>query len=147
MAVQPIPEGYYSVTPALVIDGAEGMLTFIKEAFGGKERFRMPRPDGKIAHSEIVIGDAAVMVGDTAPDQPPVQHGYMFLYVEDVDAVYKKALAAGATTISEPENLFYGDRSGAVRDAWGVRWTIATHVEDVSEEEMSKRMAAMQQAS
>lgn len=146
MAVKPISEDYNSVTPSLVVDGAEGLLEFIKAAFDGQERMRMPRADGKVMHSEIVVGDTVVMVGDFAPEFPAVQNASMHVYVEDVDAVYQKALAAGAISLQEPALMFYGDRTAAVCDQWGTRWAIATHVEDVSEEEMAKRMAEFEQA-
>ncbi|MGE0686901.1 MAG: VOC family protein [Dehalococcoidia bacterium] len=141
MSTDSIPDGYRSVTASLVVDGAEQLIEFIKNAFGGKERLNMPRDDGKVMHAEVEIGNSVVMVGDSMPDFPPVQNASLHLYVEDVDAVYQQALAAGATSIMEPTLMFYGDRSAAVLDEWGTRWAIGTHVEDVSPEEMMKRRA------
>lgn len=146
MAVQPIPEGYSTVTPSLIVDDAAGLLEFIKAAFGGGLQFRMDRTDGKVSHSEIMIGDTRVMVGEADSNHPAVINGSMYMYVEDVDGVYDKALAAGASSIAGPEAMFYGDRTAAVRDKWGVRWALATHVEDVSEEELAKRAAALGRA-
>jgi PhnB protein len=142
MAVNPIPEGYNTVTPSLIVENASGLLEYITKAFGGKERFRMALPDGKVSHAEIVIGDTLVMVGEAGTEHPAVQNGSMYMYVDDVDSVYQQALAAGASSIAGPENMFYGDRTAAVRDAWGVRWAIATHVEDVSEDELTRRATA-----
>jgi PhnB protein len=146
MAVNPVPEGYNTVTPSLIVEDAAGMLQFIEAAFGGKLQFRMDRQDGKVSHSEIMIGDTRVMVGEAAPEHPAVANGSMYMYVQDADATYRQALAAGASSISEPEVMFYGDRTAAVRDRWGVRWALATHVEDVSEEELGKRAAALGRA-
>jgi len=142
MAVNPIPEGYNTVTPSLIVENASGLLEFITKAFDGKERFRMALPNGKVSHAEIVIGDSLVMVGEADEQHPAVLNGSMYMYVEDVDAVYRQALEAGGSSIAEPENMFYGDRTAAIRDAWGVRWAIATHVEDVPEDELAQRAAA-----
>ena len=101
----------------------------------------MPRDDGKVMHAEVRIGDTKLMVGDTMPEFPAVQHGSLHLYVDDVDAVYQRALDAGATSMMAPIPMFYGDRTAAVIDPWGTRWSIATHIEDVSEEEMMRRLA------
>jgi uncharacterized glyoxalase superfamily protein PhnB len=141
MAIQPIPEGYRNITASFVVDGAEELIEFMTKAFGGVERLNMPRSDGKVMHAEIEIGDSVVMVGDTMPDAPAVQNATLHLYVDDVDAVYARALEAGATSMMAPMPMFYGDRTAAVIDAWGTRWSIATHIEDVSEEEMMKRLA------
>ena len=146
MAVKPIPEGYNTVTPSLIVEDAAGMLEFIRAAFGGEVQFRMDRTDGKVSHSEVMIGDTRVMVGEAGPDHPAVINGSMYMYVEDADSVYRRALEAGASSIAEPEVMFYGDRTAAVRDRWGVRWALATHVEDVSEEELAKRAAALGRA-
>lgn len=141
MSTDSIPEGYRSVTASLVVDGAQQLIEFMKNAFGGEERLNMPRDDGKVMHAEVVIGNSVVMVGDTMPDFPAVQNASLHLYVGDVDAAYRQAVAAGATSIMEPTLMFYGDRTAAVLDDWGTRWAIATHVEDVSDEEMMKRLA------
>ena len=138
MTVKPIPDGYHSVTPYLTVQGADRLLEFLKQAFGAEERFRMPAPDGSIAHAEATIGDSVVMLGE-ANEQFPAMPGTINLYVEDCDAAYQRALEAGATSIQEPANQFYGDRSGGVRDPVGNVWWIATHVEDVPEEEIAKR--------
>lgn len=142
MAVKAIPDGYHSITPSLVASDAGKLINFMTQAFGAKERMRMPMPDGKVAHAEIEIGDSAVMVAD-ASSEFPAQTGSLHLYVENVDAVYERALKAGARTQRELMNQFYGDRSGTIIDPVGNQWTVSQHIEDVSEEEMMKRMAAM----
>ena len=149
MAVKPIPEGYHSVTPYLVVNNAAGAIDFYKKAFGATELFRMPHGD-KIAHAEIKIGDSHVMLADENPQMgyfgPKADSGTPFslmIYVEDVDATYKQAIGSGATEIKPLQDQFYGDRSGTVKDPYGHVWTIATHKEDVTPEEMDKRMAAM----
>jgi PhnB protein len=139
MGVNPIPEGYHTVTPYLVVEGAATVLDFVKEAFGAEEKFRMDMPGGKIGHAEAKIGDSIVMMGD-AGEENPAMPAMIHLYVDDCDATYERALAAGGTTVREPENQFYGDRSAGVRDSTGNLWWIATHVEDVPEEELAKRM-------
>ncbi len=145
MAVQPIPEGYRTVTPYLVVKGAADVLEFVKQAFEGEEKFRMEQPDGSIGHAEVVIGDSIVMVG-SAGEENPAMPAMIHLYVEDCDATYEKALAAGGTSVREPENQFYGDRSAGVRDSTGNLWWIATHVEDVPEDEMAKRIEELSAA-
>jgi PhnB protein len=146
MAVQPVPEGYHTVTPYLAVDNATAAIDFYQRAFGAKERLRMPGPEGMIAHAELEIGDALVMLSDPFPQataRPPKELGGtsagVFLYVGDVDALYKQAIDAGATSGAEPENMFWGDRFGSVTDPFGHSWQIATHVEDVPPEEMAKR--------
>ena len=139
--VNPIPEGYHTVTPYLVVQGAGKLIDFMKAAFGAQEIVRMLQPDGSIGHTEMRIGDSMVMLGE-ARDQWKAMPTTLYLYLENVDAVYARALAAGATPVSEPKNQFYGDRSGAVQDMCGNFWWMATHVEDVSEEEMKRRMDA-----
>jgi PhnB protein len=154
MATRPIPEGYHTATPYLAIDGAAEALEYYKKAFGAKERMRMNAPDGRIGHAEIEIGDSIVMVADTFPQsstKAPSELGGttagVFLYVEDVDAVVKQAVDAGATVTMEVADQFWGDRFGSIKDPFGHSWSIATHVEDVPEEEMAERakeaMAAM----
>ena len=146
MAVQPIPEGYRSVIPYLAVDDAAGAIDFYQRAFGAKERSRMPMPDGKVAHAELEIGDSMVMLSDPFPQsavQTPKELGGttvgVFCYVEDVDAVYKRAVDAGATSRMEPEDQFWGDRFAQVIDPFGHHWQLATHVEDVSPDEMERR--------
>ncbi len=149
MAVNPIPEGYHSVTPYLVIDGAAEAIRFYSEAFGATEVLRMPMGD-KVAHAEIKIGDSHVMLSDEWPDMNllgPAKRGgataSLMIYLTDVDTAFKRALDAGATQERPVENQFWGDRMGTLVDPFGHRWTLATHVEDVSEEEMGRRMEAM----
>ena len=138
MPVKPIPDGYHSVTPYLIAQGADKLLDFLKRAFAAEETVRMPKPDGSIAHAEVRIGDSVVMLADAGEQWSPMPAG-IHLYVEDCDATYLRALEAGATSVQEPADQFYGDRSGGVRDPVGNHWWISTHVEDVSEEEIAKR--------
>jgi PhnB protein len=147
--VQPVPPGYHTATPYLVVRGGSRAIDFYKKAFGAKERFRFSRDNGKIAHGEIEIGDSYVMLADEAPEagsrSPETVGGTpvsVFLYVEDVDAVFGKAVAAGAKPSLPPQNMFWGDRFAKVSDPFGHDWLIATHVEDVPPEEMERRMAA-----
>jgi PhnB protein len=143
MTVKPIPEGYNTFTPYFVVEGATDFIDFLKKAFGGTEVFRFPVPGGKIGHAEVRVGGSMLMLADTGPEHPPTRIG-SYLYVTDVDATYKKALAAGAQSKREPANQFYGDRVATVADRWGNTWSIGTHVEDVSPEEMQRRMKAQQ---
>ncbi len=151
--VTAIPEGYHSVTPYLIVDGAANAIEFYKKAFGATEVMRMPAPGGRIGHSEIRIGDSHVMLADENPSmnaRAPKSTGgtpvSLLVYVENVDETVKKAVAAGAMLESPVENKFYGDRMGGVVDPFGHRWYVGTHIEDVSPEEMKKRMAAMSHA-
>jgi uncharacterized glyoxalase superfamily protein PhnB len=141
MAVNAIPKGYHTMTPCLVAEGAAKLIEFMKQAFDAKERFKMARPDGGIMHAEIEIGDSIVMLGEATEQWKPIT-GAIYLYVNDADAVYKRALQAGATSIMEPTDQFYGDRHGGVKDPAGNLWWIATHKEDVSPEELKKRAEA-----
>jgi PhnB protein len=154
MAVQPVPEGYHTVTPYLAVDDATAAIDFYQRAFGAKERGRMAGPDGTIGHAELEIGDSLVMLADPFPQftaRPPKELGGtsvgVFVYVENVDELFQQAVDAGATPTMEPDDMFWGDRFGSVLDPFGHSWQIATHVEDVSPEEMEKRsrefMAAM----
>ncbi len=145
MAVDPIPAQYGSVTPYLVVDGASRLIDFAKQAFGAQEIARMPGPGGTIGHAEIRFGDRVVMLADGGPENP-ARTAALVLYVNDCDTIYRKALEAGGVKEMEPEDQFYGDRRAGV-GAFGVSWWIHTHVEDVSPEEMEKRMAAMTPAS
>jgi PhnB protein len=147
---KPIPEGYNTVTPYLVLQGAAEALDFYKRAFGAEELVRMPGPGGRVMHAEIKIGDSMVMLADESPERgyrgPHALGGTpvsICLYVEDVDALAAQAVAAGAKAIRPVEDQFYGDRSGTFSDPYGHQWTISTHVEDVSPEEMHRRMAAL----
>lgn len=147
--VKPIPEGYHSVTPYLFVRGAIRAIDFYKNAFGAQEVMRMPGPDGRIMHAELKIGDSLIMLADENPQRgamsPQTIGGYsvgMHLYIENVDAVVKKAVENGAKALHPVKDQFYGDRSGSILDPFGHLWNIATHVEDVSPEELKKRMAA-----
>ena len=139
--VNPIPEAYGSVTPYLVVEGAEGLMKFLQDTFGATIRGGdvMRTPDGRIGHAEVEIGDSIVMLADVPPDGEAMRT-MLNIYVEDCDATYQKALAAGAESVREPEDQFYGDRNGGVRDKWGNQYYISTHIEDVSPEEMERRM-------
>jgi PhnB protein len=142
MAVKSIPDGYHSVTPYLVIQGASKLIDFLKQAFEAEETERIASPDGTIMHAEVRIGDSVIMMGDVMGEFNPMP-GMVHLYVNDADATYQRALHAGATSMREPENQFYGDRSAGVKDAFGNVWWIATHIEDVSPEELKRRVEAL----
>jgi len=149
MAVKPTPDGYHSVTPYLIIEGAADAIEFYKRAFGATELFRFPSPDGKIGHAEMKIGDSPIMLADAYPDKgykgpkslggSPVS---LMIYVEDVDTVFSQAVAAGATVKEAVSDKFYGDRLGTLVDPFGHVWHISTHKEDVSLAEMEKRAQA-----
>jgi PhnB protein len=146
--VKPIPEGYHSVTPYLIINGAADALEFYKKAFGAVELFRMEH-QGKVGHAEIKIGDSPIMLADEQPEmgyKGPTAYGgtpvSLMIYVDDVDKTYPQAIAAGAVELKAVQDWFYGDRSGTLKDPFGHVWTVATHKEDVTPEEMDKRMAA-----
>ncbi len=146
--VKPIPEAYPRVTPYLHVSGAAAAIDFYRDILGAQERMRMPGREGKLGHAELQIGESIVMLADEFPDmgvRGPNSIGgtpvTLHVYVEDVDAVFDAALAAGATSVRPVENQFYGDRTGQFEDPFGHRWNIATHVEDVPPEEMEKRMA------
>lgn len=145
MTVNPIPPGYHTVTPYLVVDNPDQLISFLEAAFGAKIGFCMRDPSGRTKHAEIQIGDSKVMMG-AAQEANQVTKSMLYLYVKDTDAYYRQALAAGATSIAEPDNKFYGDRNAAVQDAFGNQWWLATHVEDVSMEELKKRAAALHQS-
>jgi PhnB protein len=142
VAVKAIPEGYHSVTPYLSVQGVARLIDFLKQAFGAQEvHGPMTRPDGTIMHAEMKIGDSIVMMGEPMGQFGPMP-GAIHLYVEDVDATYRRALEAGATSLMEPADQFYGDRQGGVADPVGNHWWIATHKEDVSAQEIEKRAEA-----
>jgi len=152
--VKAIPEGYQSVTPYLIVDGAGAAIDFYKKAFDAVELFRMAQPDGRIGHAEIRIGNSPIMLADEFPDMEylgPAKRGgssvSLLIYVEEVDSIFKQAINAGATEQRAVENKFYGDRMGTLVDPYGHIWHIGTHVEDVSAEEMERRAAAMQEHS
>jgi uncharacterized glyoxalase superfamily protein PhnB len=139
--VKPIPEGCQSVTPYLVVEGASGLMDFLAKALDAKTTFSMPRPDGSIMHAEIQIGNSRVMMADANEQWKPMVMN-LHVYVEDVDRYFKRAIEAGGKSLREPANQFYGDRSGGFLDPCGNMWWLATHVEDVSEEEMERRFKA-----
>jgi PhnB protein len=148
--VNPIPESYPRVTPYLIVEGAGEAIDFYTRVFGAKERMRMPAPGGKIGHAEIEIGNSMVMLADAVPEMghksPRALGGSpisLLLYVEDVDGTVGKAVENGAKLVRPVENQFYGDRMGGVEDPFGHQWYVASHVEDVSPEEMKRRMEAM----
>jgi PhnB protein len=151
--VQAIPAGYAGVTPYLIVRDATRALDFYKKAFGASELMRFPTPDGKIAHAEMKIGEGLFMLADEVPDQgyrsPDALGGTpvsLMFYVHDVDALFARAVAAGAAVKQPVKYQFYGDRNGTLTDPFGHVWTIATHVEDVAADELDRRMAAMANA-
>ena len=141
MSVKPVPEGFHTVTPYLTVDDPDDLINFLQQAFDAKPKEAMRDADGKIRHAEVLLGDSILMMGKARDEWHP-RPGNFYVYVPDCDAVYKKALTAGGKSIQEPKDQFYGDRQGAVRDTQGNDWWIATHVEDVSPEEMERRMKA-----
>lgn len=153
MAVQPIPEGYHSVTPYLICRGAAQAIDFYKKAFGAVELFRMGSPDGRVGHAEIKLGDSIIMLADEHPEMgyrgPQALGGTpvsMLLYVKDVDTQFNQAVAAGGKVQRPLKDQFYGDRSGTLADPFGHVWTLATHKEDLSPEEIERRaVEAMKQ--
>ena len=148
--VKPIPEGYHNVTPYLVIKGAAAAIDFYKQALGAVEVMRMPQPDGRVGHAELKFGDSYVMLADEFPEMNivgPKTLGNtsvaLLLYVDDVDKIVERAVSLGATINRPVADQFYGDRTGTIEDPFGHKWTLAVHLEDVSPEEMERRMAAM----
>ncbi|PYN81755.1 MAG: glyoxalase [Candidatus Rokuibacteriota bacterium] len=151
--VKPVPQGYRTATPYLIIDGAAKALDFYKRIFGAVEKMRMPSPGGKVGHAEITIGDSIIMLADEHPEigaRSPRAFGGsgvgIMLYVDDVDVTVKNAVAEGAKLVQKVEDKFYGDRTGTIEDPWGHTWHVGTHKEDVSEDEMKRRMASMAKA-
>ncbi len=142
--VAPVPEGYHTVTPYLVVADAEGLIAFVKAAFQAAEFSRTLRPDGTIANAGLRIGDSFVMVAQARDPWKPMPTGF-YLYVPDTDATYQAALAAGGVSLMEPSDQFYGDRNAGVQDAWGNNWWIATHIEDVDEAEIQLRLGILNQ--
>ena len=147
MPVKPVPEGYTTLSPYLVVDGAAQAIDYYQRVFGATERGRFDGPDGKVAHAELQIGDTVLMVADPSAEtniKAPTQLGAtsvgLFLYVEDVDATVQRAVDAGATITQPVDDMFWGDRYGKVTDPFGHEWLIATHIEDVSPEEMAERV-------
>ena len=147
MSVQAKPDGYHNVTPYLIVDGAAEAIRWYGEALGAEEVLRLPMGD-RIAHAEIRIGDSIIMLSDEWPDMgklgPKSRGGAtsgMMIYLDDADAAFERAIAAGATQEQPVQDQFYGDRSGSFTDPFGHSWTVATHVEDVPEDELQRRMA------
>ena len=141
-SVNPIPDGYTAVTPYLIVDNAAAMLDFLAAAFGAVERLRVPMPGGGIGHAEVEIDGAALMVSDSIPEYPATST-LIHLYVTDVDAVYARAVQAGATSVEAPADQFYGDRMARITDPSGNRWAIATHVRDIDPNEIMQHIAEM----
>jgi PhnB protein len=141
MAVKPIPEGYHTITPFLTVQGAVKLIDFLKQVFAAMEIECMTNADGTIKHAEMRIGDSVVMISESRGEWKPMP-GAFYLYVNDVDAIYQCALQAGAVSLMEPMNTFYGNRESGVKDQFGNYWWIATHIEDVTPEEMQRRFEA-----
>ncbi len=146
---KPFPEGFHSITPYLVVKGANAAIDFYKTAFGATELFRMPQTDGRVGHAELKIGDSVIMLADEYPEMkivgPKTLGGSpvgILLHVADADATFNLAVSLGAQVMKPMANQFYGDRSGTLEDPFGHKWTISTHVEDVTPEELQRRMAA-----
>ncbi len=147
---KPIPDGYHSATPYLIIDGAGRAIEFYKRAFGAKELMRIPAPGDRVGHAEIKIGNSVIMLADEHPEmdaRSPSHFGgtpvSLLLYVTDVDRQFKQAIAAGGTEVRPVSDQFYGDRAGTLKDPFGHSWHIHTHTEDVSPAELNRRMAAL----
>ncbi len=147
--VKPVPDGYHNLTPYLIVKGGTAAIDYYKKVFGATEIMRMPRPDGRIGHAELKIGDSVFMLADEHPEMNivgPVTLGNssvgLLLYVEDVDKTFSLAVNSGAQVEKPLANQFYGDRSGTLVDPFGHKWTVATHIEDVTPEEMERRMTA-----
>lgn len=136
--INPVPEGHHTVTPYLIVTDATAMLAFLERAFAAEVLLRTPDANGRVSHAEARIGDSRVMVGEATGEWPPTR-AMLHLYVDDVDAWFRRAVQAGARPVREPETMFYGDRSGGVEDVFGNQWWIATRVENVSTEEMERR--------
>jgi len=145
MPVNPKPEGYHTVTPYLIVPGAAEFIEFMKLAFVAQERERFPTPDGKIMHAEVKIGDSVIMLSDSSAEFEPTRSS-IHLYVDDVDATYKRAMQQGGESLREPQDQFYGDRSAGIKDRFGNQWWLATHIEYVSPDEMQKRQTTMARA-
>jgi PhnB protein len=141
MAVNRIPEGFHSVTPYLVVREVPKLLDFLKQAFDAQEIMRMPQPDGTIMHAEVRIGNSIIMMGEAQGEHKPMPAA-LYLYVNDADATYKRALQAGASSTMEPADQFYGDRHAGVTDPVGNLWWVATHIEDVPPDELARRAEA-----
>lgn len=139
MSVKPIPEGFHTVTPYLIVDGVPELIDFLSNTFDAELASDLKAPDGSIYHAAVKIGNSMVMMGDSNEGYPPMPTS-LYLYVENADAVYQQALQAGAESIQEPKNQFYGDRTAFVKDAFGNIWGIATQIEELSPEEINRRL-------
>ncbi len=142
MKTNTIPAGYHTVTPYLTVTGAADLIEFLKQAFAASEKERFTQPDGTIGHAEVIVGDSVIMLGEPKGECKPMG-GAFYLYVEEVDRVYQRALTAGASSAMAPANQFWGDRTATVHDRFGNIWHLATRVEEVSGEELQQRIAAM----
>ncbi|MEJ1238735.1 VOC family protein [Chryseolinea sp. T2] len=141
--VKPIPDGFHTITPFLIVNDAHELLSFIEKGLGGKTQYKLEDDDGKIVHASARVGDSAIMISDTMQGMEPVT-AMLYLYVENADNLYNQALAVnGVTSAREVRTEFYGDRAGCIQDQWGNKWWIATHVEDVSNEELERRKSEM----
>lgn len=150
MSVKPIPDGYHTLTPYIIVRGAAKAIEFYSRAFGAVEKMRLDGPGGKIGHAELQIGDSVLMLADEHPEMgavgPQTTGGTpvsLLIYVADVDKTFTEAISLGATEIRPVNDQFYGDRSGVLRDPFGHQWSIATHIEDVTSEQIAERLAAM----
>ena len=141
MAVNPIPDGYHTITPYLIVEGATQLMDFLSKSFDAQVLAKMLDQEGRIVHAEVRIGDSRLMVSESDEKNPPTR-SLLHLYLGDTDSFYERALAAGATSIREPIDEFYGDRTAGVKDTFGNQWWMATHIEDVSAEELERRAAA-----
>jgi uncharacterized glyoxalase superfamily protein PhnB len=141
MPVKKIPDGFHTLTPYLVLNDAAKVITFLKKAFNAQLVYSHNGPNGKIGHAQLKVGDSMLMLADASPEHP-AQPCSLYLYVDNCDAWYEGAIKAGATSIMKPMDMFYGDRNAGVKDASGMQWWMATHVEDVSAEEVGKRAEA-----
>jgi PhnB protein len=141
--VKPIPEGHHTVTPYIVVSGVAKLIEFAKQAFGASELYVSKRPDGSVMHAEIKIGDSIIMLGEGGAGGKTFL-AMLHLYVDDVDAVYRTSIQAGGKSLREPADQVYGDRSGGVEDSFGNQWWLATHIEDVTSEEIERRARAAQ---
>jgi uncharacterized glyoxalase superfamily protein PhnB len=144
-SIKPVPDGFHTITPYLTVPAVGKLIDFLKQAFDATEIERMARPDGTVHHAWVKIGDSMVMMGEP-PDPSKSKPAALYLYVNDVDATYRRAIQAGATSLSEPADMFYGDRGAGVEDASGNTWWIATHIEDVAPEEVQRRAITARRA-
>jgi PhnB protein len=142
--VQPVPAGYHTLTPYVAVEDATAFIAFLTRVFDAVQAERHDRPDGAIMHAEVRVGDSMLMVSEACEQMGP-SPAQLYVYVEDADAVYQKAVDAGCTSVMAPVDMFWGDRFSSVKDRWGNAWNIATHIEDVSKEELDKRAAAFAQ--